>query len=416
MTGPTAASEWRAHWPLVLCGMLGVSAPMIAMYALGQFMAPLEREFGWSRTEVTAGLSASLVLGFLASPVIGHLIDRTNVRWLALSGLAALGAAIAAFSQATGNLALWMALWSVHALAGAFVGPTLWLAIISSVFDRGRSLAIAVCLSGTALATGFGPIIARMLRDAYDWRIAFQLLGLVWIAPALGLTFMVLFDRRDHAAARHGRDAGGKPVRGEAKSALASATFVKMAVVVALTGMTGSAYSLHMAPALADKGLGLTEAAMLAGLAGFASVPGKLAAGAMFDRFGVAITAMAIMGAFALACLALSWPSFGTAAAILACSLFGMAVGANFALTAVLVAKLFPTSLFGLVYGSLMSVSAICAAIGPMTISTVYDLTGTYSPSFLAGIAVAVMAALLLCRLSPVATMPARVPTCAAKA
>lgn len=399
-------SEWRAHWPLIVCGMLGISTPMIAIYALGQFLLPLEQEFGWSRTQASMGLSISLIVGFVASPLIGRIVDKTNVRWLALPGLVLLGLAIAAFSLATDNIAGWIGLWCLHALASALVAPTIWLAVVSAAFERNRSFAIAICLCGSAIGTGFGPLVARFLLDAFDWRTAFQLLGLLWVTPALVFAALFFFDRRSRtpAGARDAQAAG--PGKEPLRPVLLSPTFIKLAVAIAVTGMTGSAFSIHLVPALSDKGISLAQAATLAGLAGLSSIPGKLAAGALFDRYGAARVATLIMGLFAAASVLFALQINGAAVAMVACVMFGISTGASFALSAVLTTKLFSASVFGVVYGTLMSVYAISAAIGPLAISTIYDRSGSYSPAFWIGVGAAALAAVLLSNLSPVRTEP----------
>lgn len=375
---------------------------MIAIYALGQFMVPLEREFGWSRTEASMGLSISLVLGFVASPLVGRVVDKVNVRWMALPGLVLLGSAIAAFSLADGDMAGWIALWCLHALASALVAPTLWIAVVSSAFERNRSLAIAICLSGTAIASGFGPIVTRLLLNAYDWRTAFQLLGFLWVAPGLLFAALFFFDRRPRDGAGRGRPQAGDAGNNRLRIVFLSPTFIKLAAAIAVTGTVTSAYSIHLVPALSESGVSLAEAATLAGIAGLSSIPGKLLTGVLFDRYGAARVAVLIMGLLAAACFLFAIRIDGFAVVMLACVMFGLSAGANFALGAILTAKLFTASVFGVVYGTLLSISAIGAAVGPLGISMVYDASGSYAPAFWAGIGVAALAAVLLSRLSPV--------------
>lgn len=399
-------SEWRAHWPLIVAGVLGISTPMIAIYALGQFMVPLEREFGWSRTEASMGLSISLVLGFVASPLVGRVVDKVNVRWLALPGLVLLGSAIAAFSLADGDMAGWIGLWCLHALASALVAPTLWIAVVSSAFERNRSLAIAICLSGTAIGSGFGPIVTRLLLNAYDWRTAFQLLGFLWVAPALLVAALFFFDRRPRGAAGRGSPRAGDQGRSRLGTVFLSPTFIKLATAIAITGTVTSAYSIHLVPALSENGASLAQAATLAGIAGLSSIPGKLLTGLLFDRYGAPFVAILMMCLLAVACLLFASGIDGFIVALLACVMFGLSAGGTFAFGAILTAKLFTASVFGVVYGTLLSISAIGAAVGPLAISMVYDASGSYAPAFWAGIGVAAVAAVLLSRLSPVKDSP----------
>ena len=105
---PPVRSEWAANWPLLLAAIIGIPVPVVMSAVLGQFMAPLEQEFGWTRAEASIGYSISLLLGFVAGPFIGRLVDKTNARLLVLPGIVLTGLAIAAFSLATPSIAVWI--------------------------------------------------------------------------------------------------------------------------------------------------------------------------------------------------------------------------------------------------------------------------------------------------------------------
>ena len=46
-----------------------------SQYAFGLFIEPLQAEFGWTRTQISAGLSFTAV-GSLAAPWLGRVMDR----------------------------------------------------------------------------------------------------------------------------------------------------------------------------------------------------------------------------------------------------------------------------------------------------------------------------------------------------
>jgi MFS family permease len=389
-------------WPLLLCCTFGLSTPSVAVYALGQFLGPLEAEFGWTRTQASAGLAISLVVGFVTSPLIGRLIDRASAKMLILPALAFLALAIAGFSFATGSLGLWIALWVLHALAGAMVGPTIWLAVVSGLFDRFRSLAFAIALCGTNLSAAFAPAIARALIDAFGWRLAYQMLGLSWVGMALMLSVVLL---KDHRKRKNSIAAPANPVSSETlppappvalKAIFLSPTFVRVALAVLVTTTLASAFAIHLAPVLVAKGLSLVQAANIAGIMGLAAIPGKLATGSLFDRLGVGWSAVAIMTLLGLSCALFALPSQSVPIAMTACALFGLATGANITLVTVVTSRSFDSSVFGVVYGTIMSLTALGAAVGPVLLSAIFDAFGSYSPAFWAGIPVSVSAALLL--------------------
>lgn len=53
------AMEWRAHWPKVVSGMIGMSFYAMLTYHFGLFIQPLEKEFGWDRADISLGLTIS---------------------------------------------------------------------------------------------------------------------------------------------------------------------------------------------------------------------------------------------------------------------------------------------------------------------------------------------------------------------
>lgn len=377
---------------------MGLSTPSIAVYALGQFLGPLESEFGWSRTEASAGLAISLVIGFLTAPLVGRLIDKTNAKLLVLPALGLLALAIAGFSFATNDLSFWIALWVLHAFAGALIGPTIWLAVVSGKFARNRSLAFAITLCGTNVSATFAPMVARALIDAYGWRQAYQMLGLTWVGLALALSIVLLKDCRQgaHVAAAADLNTRATTPAVNLKAAFLSSTFVRVALAVLITTTLASAFAIHLAPVLVAKGLTLVDAASIAGIMGVAAIPGKLATGSLFDRLGFGLSALTIMALLGLSCALFALPSQSVPLAMTACAIFGLSTGANITLVTVVISKSFDSSVFGVVYGTIISLTALGAAVGPVILSAVFDSFGSYSPAFLAGVPVSVIAALLL--------------------
>lgn len=394
-------SEWAANWPLLLAAIVGIPVPVAMSQVLGQFMAPLEQEFGWTRTEASIGYSISLLLGFVAGPFIGQLVDKNNARLLALPGIVLTGLAMAAFSFATQSIAVWIALWCAVSLVGGLAGPTVWLAVVSATFEKSRSLAISITLCGMSLATMLAPLSARLAIDAYGWRMAWVLLGLVWSGPALILSLLFFFDRRPAA-----RPKAEQPIAAGLKPALApvilSGTFIRMALALGTIGLAGSSFALHMAPALVDKGMNATTAAAIAGILGLTGIVGRLTLGTLFDRVGQVPVTCGIMALYALASVMLAQDSDSVALAIMGCIVLGLAGGGMHVMVACLVTRLFDSSIFGVIYGSLTSLSVLAAATGPLLVSKMHDMTGSYAPAFWSGVGIAGIAALLLLKLVPV--------------
>ena len=399
-------SEWAANWPLMLSAFVGIPVPAAMSYALGQFLAPLEAEFGWSRSEASIGFSLSLLLGFVATPLIGKLVDNTNARLLVLPGIVLTGLAIAALSLATSSTALWIALWCVVSLVGALVGPVVWLAVVSAAFEKNRSLAISITMCGMSLAAMFAPITTRWLIDGFGWRMAFPLVALMWCGPALLLALFCFFDHRlvGQSRAQKAEQAKAAPptTKPNMRRVFFSGTFIRLAVAITLATTVAAAFTIHLAPALADKGMSASVAAATAGLIGLAAIPGKLAVGTLFDRVGQVTVTLGLMALLALCSAILAQDSASVPLAIAGTALLGIAAGATNVAFTCIAARLFDTAIFGVVYGTLVSLTALSGAVGPFLASAIHDATGSYAPAFWAGAGVAAVVALLLTRLVPV--------------
>ncbi len=407
-------SEWAANWPLLLSAFIGIPVPAALSYALGQFLAPLEAEFGWTRSEASIGFSLSLLLGFVATPLIGKLVDQTNARLLVLPGMVLTGLAISALSLATESLAFWIALWCVVSLVGTLVGPVVWLAVISGAFEKNRSLAIALTMCGMSLAAMFAPITARWFIDHFGWRMAFPLVALLWCGPALLLTLFCFFDRRPvgQSKAQKAAQAVSTPAtqKPNMRRVFLSGTFIRLAIAIMIATTAAAAFTIHLAPALTDKGMSGSVAAATAGLIGLAAIPGKLAVGTLFDRVGQVPVTLGLMAILALCSVMLAQDSDSVPLAIAGTALLGLAAGATNVAFTCIAARLFDTAIFGVVYGTLVSLTALAGAAGPFLASAIHDATGSYAPAFWAGVGVAVVTALLLTRLVPVsAEQPAAV-------
>ena len=183
---------------MVAAAMAGLSFSSMSVYAMGLFMEPLSAEFGWSRAQISLGLSVVALFAVPLSPFAGALIDRWGSRRLGIPGVLLTAVAFAAFSLATGSLKQWYALWVCYGLVAIAIKATVWTAAVSSVFRSSRALALAVVLSGAALAQTIAPLTAQFLIDGYGWRHAFLWMGLGWGGFVLALLVPFFFDARDH--------------------------------------------------------------------------------------------------------------------------------------------------------------------------------------------------------------------------
>lgn len=372
-------------------------------YSLGIFIEPLQKEFGWSRADVTSGQIISAAMAIVFGPVVGSMIDRVGPRRIGICACFAMCLATALLSMAGPSLDLWRGLWVVVAVAVVMIQPTVWTSAITHLFTAGRGLALAVTLCGSGIASLITPPLTYMLIEYYGWRTAFILLPLIWgclVIPIVGILFRTPRDRLPAARDRSlstGQTAG-QVIRSEVLTirfaCLAAAGLAFAAVVVTL--------AVSVVPLLSDYGLTRGEAAALASLIGIAAIAGRLAIGLLLDR----VTARYI--AALCACLPMVGASLllagsGSAPmAVAAVLVFGLSLGAELDILAYLTSRYFSQAHFGFLFGIMGGLLTLAGGAGPVVINAVYDATGSYRLALMAAVPICLTAALLFLSLGPI--------------
>ena len=168
-------------WVIVGAGMLISCISMGSVFSLAVFLQPLTADTGWSRT----GVSTAMTIDFLAMGVSafgwGILNDRWGTRGVVLSGSVLLGAGLILASRAS-SLLEFQLLYGliVGSAAGAFYAPL--MAVVTTWFEKNRSLAVALVSAGMGMAPLTVAPFARWLITNYEWRPAMMIIGIVaWV-------------------------------------------------------------------------------------------------------------------------------------------------------------------------------------------------------------------------------------------
>jgi predicted MFS family arabinose efflux permease len=398
------AAEWRAHWPLVLTAFVGLSLTSVVIYSTGLVIAPIEREFGWSRTQVTVGGSLATMLAIPLSPFVGALIDRFGVRRLALPGTVLASLGIAGIALANGSTTLWLALWAFYGLASLFIKATIWTAAVTGAFTAGRSLAISVILCGTAFAGIAVPPLMQWITDSMGWREGYLALAALWGIPAFLLSWFFLFDVHDTKRS-------ASPVEGEASSASAhlpgltmpeavrSATLWKIGLATLIMLILGTVMLVHQVPLLTEYGISRQSAAWLTSLTGVAAVIGKLATGWMMERWDAGLVGSATNFATAFAMVFLLEPLRSPATIVGAVMVVGYAGGTKMQLCVYLTGVYAGMRNYGKIFGVMASVIAVAGGLGPIAGGAIYDAFGSYDAFVMVAIPASLVSGFLILRL-----------------
>lgn len=262
----------------------------------GVLMEPLQDEFGWSVTTISAAVAVNMALYGLTAPFAAALMERFGIRPVITAALVvvAAGSGLTVFMTASWQLVL---CWGV--LVGLGTG-SMALALVATVTGRWfvarRGLVSGVLTAGGAAGQlVFLPLIA-VVADSYGWRAA--ALGVAVAALAVvPLVLAFLWERpRDLGVAPYGGTVADDvdPVRVGAGRmavlALLDAARTKPFWYLAAGMMICGATTMgliqpHFIPAAHDHGMPATTAAGLLALVGLFDIAGTIASGWLTDRY-----------------------------------------------------------------------------------------------------------------------------------
>jgi len=396
----SAAQEWRAYWPMVLSGMIGMSFYAVFAYSQQMFIEPIEAEFGWSRAQISFGYTILALLAFFCGPLVGMAIDRWGTRRVALPGMFLSAAAFAALGLTGKSLLQWYALWFVLGVFGLTIKSTVWSVAASNSFQVSRGLALALILSGSAIAQTCAPLVGNWLIPAYGWRSAYLMIGLGWGGLATVLLALFFFDAGAKRTRRKAEPVPATNLPGLTfREAMRNAVIWRIFIANGITSLVGSGASFHLKPIIVSTGLTSSTSAQIAALAGISGIAGKLLTGWLLDRIEGSLVPVASYGIAALGYFLLMNTFSLVPAVALGVLIVGYTAGAGLAITAYLISRYAGLRAFGAIYGALGSMLMIGSAIGPTVAGLVYDSFGSYRVLLLVAIPGALIGAAMFFRL-----------------
>jgi nitrate/nitrite transporter NarK len=378
---PGAVAEWRHYWPVAFAALIGYSTIGLQSYGISPFVASLEQEFGWSRSDVMIGVSVSNAAGIFLNIIIGMIVDRFGSRRVALTGLVVKTGAFALLATATGALLNWTFLWLIVALGVVLVQSTVWMRALAKYFDKSRGFAFAFALSGTSIMAMILPPYATWLIQTYGWRAGFVGVAATWAVVTLPIVF--LFFRED----RRAPSPEGAPAEPAQPTPLPGLTFGQglrtrpfwlLVISFGCFSFFSMTVATNLVPLLSETGISAMEAAGIASIMGVVGIVVRLSVGFLLDRLpgniiGTVTLSLPVIGA---GLLLLDAPS--TLVLSLAVGCFGAAIGAEMDVALYLATRHFGLKAFASLFNAVITFGAMMAAIGPFVGGKLHDLTGNY--------------------------------------
>jgi len=347
------------------------------MWSFGVFFKAIESEFGWSRGLTSSSYTALSLAAGVSSIFAGRLSDRHAPRRVLLGAAVIAGPAIAACSQ----IATLPQLLVLLMLAGMGTGATMSVPVstVQRYFrNRARSgIALGVVASGIGLgALIFAPLLNSVIHTA-GWRVAFGVAGLIFFVLVGGAALVI----RPAAIVTQRTDAPQRSVPIPVRRLVATPQFMGIAAMMMAAVFAFQTLTVHIVPYATDTGITTHAAATALGLVGGFSVPGRLVSGFISARIGWAKTLALSLAACGLTIVTL--PAVGTDRMLY---LFVLVYGFSHGIRAVgifgIVGRAFSGQALGELTGIVLACGAIVGALGPIVAGRIFDVSGSYSTTF----------------------------------
>ena len=368
--------------------------------AAGVFFVPVCEDLGFTRSEISLYLTFYFIATTFTYPFVAKFLPKWDFRAF-LSGCVIVLGITWALMGSFNELWQFYVAGVVLGIAGALVFVVASTVLIENWFADRRGTALGIAMCGSGIGGVVFPIIGNMMLETIGWRmtyVAFAVIMCVMILPWSLFVFRL-----------HPEDVGLKPYGAEKMAAMAGAEEKTSGIPAKKAILTLAFVCIFLYAGIEALFSGYNNH-----LPGFAESLGYSAA------FGAGILSLAQLG-YTVATLVMGWVTdkIGVAAstyitlAITALSLVGFCLFQNevplmvaafvFGMNSVIITISVPTlisDIFGKKYFAQIlpysRMSGIIGCFGAAAVGACYDMTGSYVGSFVAGVVILAICAVLV--------------------
>jgi len=353
---------------------------------LGLITEPLLKDLQISRVAFAQINLVATLVGSLFCIGIGKLIDRTGSRIVLTVTALALGLTVLGMSQASGVLAMLIAVTSTRGF-GQSALSVVSLAMIGKWFRR--RLTTAMAIYALAMSIGFMaafPLVGALVQSS-GWRIAWAAIGLCLVFGLAPIAW--LFDRSTPESIGAEVDGGGVSQE-EQQIAVAQATlgealrspaFWIFALASAVYGLVASGIGLLNESILVERGFTPDIYYQALAVTAITGLLGNFAAGALAGRTSlrtVLVTALLVLAA------GLTGLAHVTTVAQVMAQAVTMGVAGGFIMVVFFAfwGRAYGRTHLGRIQGAAQALTVVASAVGPLFLAMWSEATGSYALAF----------------------------------
>lgn len=382
--------QFHYAW-VVLLGVIlirGLAGGGINMTS-GLFLAPVAEDIGVGIGTLSIYFSIISLVTVLFLPTAGKLVNRYDIRIVAVAGAALQTLSVACLSLMD-KVYGWYLLAIPQAMGASILASLLGPILINRWFAKHTGLALGIQMAFVSLfGAVFQPMVSSVIADL-GWRTAYRFIGLTALfVIVFAALFLIRSYPRDKGLQPYGADSADKSGQSAQKKdgdgieipegeALRSASFYLLLLfMICITGV--GVFTQHIPTYGGMLGHSLQRTGAALALASVGSAIGSIAIGLISDRIGCLKTCYGMIGVGIVTVLGFfisgeSFPLFGVFA-----FLHGLVSSSIMVLAPILTLKFFGQGDYEKIYAKVSMGAPLASIVLLPTYGFVYDMTEEYA-------------------------------------
>ncbi len=346
----------------------------------GVFFTPLLNEFHGTHASISLCATAIVLFTGAGAPLAGWLVKLVDIRIVMGLGATLAGISLIGISSATSfsHLLGWYVSLGIGLGGSTMVPASL---VITNWFKERRGTVLGVATAGMELGGVIMTLLSAHLITTSGWRTAYIVLAVPIFVIALPLIVIVVRTRPE-TKVPEGIDAPIQPEDGlEVREAFRKRSFWLLGLAQLCFGIGAAGALVHMVPLMLKAGYTAATGALALSSVHALITVGKPTMGVLGDYIGARKALSAALAVCALGILLMGDASQGPILAV-GILLYGFMLATPVALVPVIVLDIAGPRSLGPLFGLLFFTQTVGAAIGPVIVGRMFDVSGGYMAGY----------------------------------
>ena len=378
--------NWRL-WLLVICGIVIVMLAGGTRLSFGVLLQPISTDLEIDRQAFGLVIALQALIFGLAQPFVGYLADRFGALIIITLSSAFFALGLWLSGQSTTALELGLSLGIIVGLALSGTTQVVILGAVGrAVPDRRQGTAFGLIIAAQSLGMFLVVPGTQNLVDAFSWRSTMTILAIVvLILPilAIGLRTRATPDNQD-------RQPSVANVLSKAKS---NRSYLLLTAGFFVCGFHVTFIAVHLPAYFVDQSISPQIGASALALIGLFNIVGAYVFGMLGDRYRKKNLLVLIYLGRALLMGSLLFVPVNNITALIFSAIMGVIWLGTVPLTSGLVAQMFGTRHFSMLFGVVFLGHQLGSFAGAWLGGVIYDITGSYDGMWVLSVALALLAA-----------------------